>query len=425
MNKMTELAKIPEQKLYKFTNKLFSDKLTAPTLKFVNQACLGMLASGDIKVTGISRNLPTDKSFKATTNRLYTHLQKAELWQTISGGIVDNFTAHLATGTILSMDFTDLSKPYAQAMEGLETVRNGDTGQIGSGYRVLMISAASSGQTMPVPVVTDVFSQAQSPDQCLSAWITRHIQSICQATPNRFTWVVDRFFDTNWLITLMNDENQDFVIRLKTNRKGWAGKTTRQIPENRKELVSAATYLSCQHDCILSYWDNGKHKQSTKVRVGVIPVRFKKLNIPMFMVVVKGFGKTPMMLLTNKAEAMTDPVSILKAYRLRWEVEEYTRFVKEQFQFEDIRSKKFVSLKNLTALLLLANHFLIRMIALGSKMKIVFTTLLNLAKPVKSKKAKYHAYKVALGIKYLFRFLKGSPPRPIQKQSGQFALNFS
>jgi hypothetical protein len=39
------------------------------------------------------------------------------------------------------MDGTDISKKYAKFMEGLEFVRNCDTGEIGLGYNVLNTNA--------------------------------------------------------------------------------------------------------------------------------------------------------------------------------------------------------------------------------------------------------------------------------------------
>jgi hypothetical protein len=42
------------------------------------------------------------------------------------------------------MDGTGISKKYAKYMEGLEFVKNGDTGGIGLGYNVLNINSISN-----------------------------------------------------------------------------------------------------------------------------------------------------------------------------------------------------------------------------------------------------------------------------------------
>jgi hypothetical protein len=56
------------------------------------------------------------------------------------------------------------------------------------------------------------------------------------------------------------------------------------------------------------------------------------------MIVVHGFGETPVMLISNiKFSDKRLPVVITKVYLMRWRIEEYYRFKKQQFGFEDFR----------------------------------------------------------------------------------------
>lgn len=58
----------------------------------------------------------------------------------------------------------------------------------------------------------------------------------------------------------------------------------------------------------------------------------KKLNL----VVCYGFGETPMLLITNlTSDDARICVAITKIYLLRWRIEEYFRFTKQQFGLED------------------------------------------------------------------------------------------
>src|SRR5690625_5876727 len=71
------------------------------------------------------------------------------------------------------------------------------------------------------------------------------------------------------------------------------------------------------------------------------------------MVVVYGYGKDPMVLLTNKrARKKGEVLSILKAYITRWRIEEMFRVQKQEFQLEGIRVR---SLKRLNLLFLLVS----------------------------------------------------------------------
>ncbi|NLL06760.1 MAG: transposase, partial [Clostridiaceae bacterium] len=56
------------------------------------------------------------------------------------------------------------------------------------------------------------------------------------------------------------------------------------------------------------------------------------------MIVVYGFGETPMMLISNiKSSDKRLPVVVTKVYLMRWRIKEYYRFKKQQFGFEDFR----------------------------------------------------------------------------------------
>ena len=50
---------------------------------------------------------------------------------------LDNVKGSISKDNFILMDGTDISKKHAKYMEGLEFVRNGDTGEIGLGYNVL------------------------------------------------------------------------------------------------------------------------------------------------------------------------------------------------------------------------------------------------------------------------------------------------
>ena len=57
-----------------------------------------------------------------------------------------------------------------------------------------------------------------------------------------------------------------------------------------------------------------------------------------------------MMLATNKAiKSKEDVVSIVRTYMSRWRIEEYFRFKKQHFGFENFRVRSLMSINNLNA----------------------------------------------------------------------------
>jgi hypothetical protein len=75
-------------------------------------------------------------------------------------------------------------------------------------------------------------------------------------------------------------------------------------------------------------------------------------DVQLCLVVVKGFGAKPLMLLT------TEPMSrnrknlwwVVQAYLTRWRVEDTIRFIKQSYNVEDIRVLAYQRLKNMAAL---------------------------------------------------------------------------
>lgn len=70
---------------------------------------------------------------------------------------------------------------------------------------------------------------------------------------------------------------------------------------------------------------------------------------------VYGFGKTPMMLITNlKNDDKRLCTAICKVYLMRWRIEEYFKFKKQSFDLENIRVQSLKSIRNLDLLLTIA-----------------------------------------------------------------------
>ena len=89
-----------------------------------------------------------------------------------------------------------------------------------------------------------------------------------------------------------------------------------------------------------------KAKKKQTVRVSCVKVELPKLpGVPLFLIICFGYGKEPMLLLSNQP-LQTESVctSLAKVYFKRWKIEEYFRFKKQQFQLENLRVRSFESI---------------------------------------------------------------------------------
>ena len=68
-----------------------------------------------------------------------------------------------------------------------------------------------------------------------------------------------------------------------------------------------------------------KNGKKVDVKIGIIPIELCEFQgVPLNLVVVYGFGETPMMLITNlNSDDSRICVTVCKVYLMRWRIEEY------------------------------------------------------------------------------------------------------
>jgi hypothetical protein len=117
---------------------------------------------------------------------------------------------------------------------------------------------------------------------------------------------------------------------------------------------------------------------------GFVPVQLPDMDAPLNMVVVKGFGGKPMMLLTTLqiGSKEKDLWFIIQAYIKRWSVEETIRFIKQTYDLENIRVLKYARLQNMMALLLAVFYFVAVILDQSQKLTVMAGHILKSAKRV-------------------------------------------
>ena len=91
-------------------------------------------------------------------------------------------------------------------------------------------------------------------------------------------------------------------------------------------------------------------RESTMLEISYIPVQLCEFpNKTLVLVAVYGFGAQPMLLLTNLDLSEKKKLCMIatKVYLMRWRIEEYFKFKKQQFELEDLRVMSLQSIRNL------------------------------------------------------------------------------
>jgi len=395
---------------------IFSPLFSKPQAKFITQMLYGIQASKDVKLSSIGRALGEAIALKKIEERLSHHLAVGGLGQTINEVVVAHAARKVHAETLIVVDPTDIRKPYAEKMPFLATVRDGSTGELGNGYWGCLALACEPESRRVIPLHQRLWS-AEAPDFASeNDEILGVIDTVAAATEGRGIYVVDRGGDRRELFKALLNKRLRFIIRLVGDRNLRVRGRTRLAMDVARgaRMRYAETIVRSEH---------GEEKSC------VIEYGFRRVQLPgreetLWLVVVRGLGTEPLLLLTNvEVRASRRSVwKIVSGYFTRWLVEEVIRFIKQSYRLEDIRVLDYERLRNLVALVLAAAYFSAVWLGESLKLAVLATHVTKVAKRFFGVPA-FHYYALADGIAVLLsklgRWLRegrtACPPRhPLQ-----------
>jgi len=153
-----------------------------------------------------------------------------------------------------------------------------------------------------------------------------------------------------------------------------------------------------------------------RLEVGYLKVRLPGWPDDLTLVVVKGFGDEPLMLLTDLrlTRARKSIWHMVAAYLTRWRIEETLRYLKQSYQLEDIRVLRYVRLQNMMAIVMAVIYFTAVYLGIRLRLRVLARHVMKAARRVFGI-PDFRLYALADGIKHvLFNRSKGlgAYPRP-------------
>ena len=372
----SHIANKLRNKITKFSG-ILSQDLDKTARRFIQEAVYGILASQSVLLTEIGRQLETRISLKKIEERFSRQLIKPGIWSCLHRRILSIASNRVKDRTLLILDLSDIKKKYAEKMEHMATVHDGsDKGELVSGYWTNQVIATEVGSNEIIPLHYSLYSQASPDFTGENNEILGAIDQVGKAVQNRGIWVIDRGADRDALYEPLLKNQRDFIIRL-------VGK--RDLIHQGKIARSLWLAYGCRlpHEKRIVKFIDGK-EIAFDLRFGFVPVQLPEIKGSLNMVVVKGFGSQPMMLLTSLPirAREKDLWFIIQAYLKRWSVEETIRFIKQTYDLENIRVLKYARLQNMMALLLAVFYFVAVVLDQTQKLTIMAGHILKCAKRV-------------------------------------------
>lgn len=400
-----------------------STHLDKTARRFVGEAIYGILYSQSVMLTEIGRSLQTSVPLKKIEDRFCRQLIKPDLWDTIHHQVLADAGPRIDEDTLLILDLSDVAKSYACKMEYLARVRDGsEGGEIVNGYWTTQVIGAKPGNHDVLPLYQELYSQNAPDFISENTQIIKAIDRVGEAGQNRGTWVIDRGGDRDVLFDhlLTPPEKKQFIVRLVGNRYLRYGRS--------KELA-----INLAGNCKTPYGETiVKEEQGTEtvyhIHYGYLPVRLPGHEDQLYMLVVKGFGEKPMMLLTTRPLRRNRKVlsRLLRCYIKRWSIEETIRFVKQTYDLENIRLLTYRRLRNMMGLLLAVFYFMAVKLDVDHKLKIMAGHILKQAKRVFGI-PDFKFYAMGDGLSNIFRRSPGklSDPPPSGLDPMQLGIGFT
>ena len=357
----------------------------------------GIQTAQDVKLSEIARALDAPISMKKQEDRLSRMLASPEIEKTLCRLIPKFGSQHIRQDTLVVIDPSDIQKLYAQKMEFLTRVRDGSTGEIGNGYTTCLAVACDSGERRFTPLSLKLWSSEADGFVSQNAEILDVIDQIHVHAKQRGIYVMDRGGDGDWLFDAMHKRALAYIVRLVGNRNLYHGKR-----------IALASDLAAS--CAMKYTQIVKREmrdgnlKTYELQYGVMSVALpQRPDVPLRMVVVRGFGEEPMILLSTLARTDSRKAlwQVVEGYLTRWRVEDALRFLKQSYNLEDIRVLRYQRLKNMLALLLSVMYFNCVWLAKQLRCEILTSNITRAAKRIYGV-SEFLYYAVADGIGRLF-----------------------
>src|SRR5699024_3378116 len=310
-------SKIQTKKILSQVSSYFSNTniLTKPETNCVKDMSVGILKSKSVHVNKIAASLREPIVLKKTAKRMSEQYLKDDFARKVR-------INHLESSSVNQKDFividgSDIIKKYAKCMEGLEVVRDGDTGAFGLGYNFINVNAVDAqGDIKPL------FSKAYSFEMGAYSWnneIKKAVGLITEHFGEKGTFVIDREADREILKDYFFNLPNSCIMRLKKNTKTYELGAIRVRIEAKGKTHNAWLVVS----------------------------RNKEYG-----------GLCYLLVKSDKTAAIEVAGWAFEGYGKRWKIEEYHRHIKQSYRLEDIQMRTFNGLQSLLAILSVAMYIL-------------------------------------------------------------------
>ena len=388
MNNFTTNTYQMKREIIKFSKKICEGS-SKPENKFVTDMIYGISKSKDVLLSSIADALNEDTKKAFVIDRLSDNLS-LDLGKNLDENYCNLVMDTLGENPVFLVDDSDVVKPKGKKFEDLGVVRDGsdEKKSYKKGYHVTEIVGVTKTKKQPISMFSKVHSSTSKDYVSANAVTFEGLDKIIKMLNERKLkgiFINDRGYDSNAIFNYYFDKQQDFVIRLTEKRV---------VYRNHKWYKITTLRDAFKGKVKIKLMFQGEEKECY---VSVIKVQITAEKKWINLIFIYGLSDTPMMLASNIGiKSKEDVIKIARRYINRWRIEEYFKFKKQEYGFENFRVRSLTAIRNLNKMV----TYTIGLIALLSE-KIGKREFVNkIIKESKSLKEKVYLwfYQIARGI---------------------------
>jgi hypothetical protein len=388
--------------------------------KFLVEMILGISRSLSLNLSRISVELEKELKPKARhIHKKIVRLLGACDLLSVKEKIQRQQCKEIDVNTSIYYDPTEIVKPCGVKFENLSKVRDGSRSTpkkliIEKGYPLTCCIALKDEKIIPLDLelgsYTDINYDSENQKHL------EYMLKISDYSNGKGVFILDQGFDGFSIIRGVCDRNIKFIIRMGENRKYYVAGDRSKIYE-RHEIIKEKATIST------TAYMEFKRKKSLKtfkfkldaVEVDLLGGEIKDHKLTL----IRGKCKDlTLYVLTNLQDITKESITeIFISYINRWKIEEYIRFLKQQYKLEGVRTFYYLKTQNLIRLLFITTVVLIRLSEFGLKFSKVRSVLIKKAARTYKlpQNMRFFLYSLADGLANLLRDISSKVVKMMNK----------
>jgi len=353
MESINNFAPEIQKRIGGFVRYLSGESFSRPEVKNILSLLSAMLQTHDVHVSVLSRSLCEKIAPKKTEERLHRNLRREGLGRRLLEANTAKNRAAIRAKRYCIIDISDIQKPYAEKMEGLGRVRDGDKSVRGAsviGNGLYWINGVMADESGILPVYSEIYSlDREGRDQVSENSKILAVTDKVHALHQEAVYVLDRGGDRSSILDSYIADGKLFVIRGQNQRSLRLHKDSKKV--TNIEDIAKRTRRGHAYKSLRSgeWFDAGIRR----VYYG---------ETPLWLVVSHRSRGGLSWYLTNVEGTRWEIMdTVMEGYGLRWRVEEYHRQIKQDYGLEKICLRNYNAIKAMGVLVMLAASFCARL----------------------------------------------------------------